>query len=98
MSWLTKWELGSKAYALMTAAADFARDIDFEVIGKVVIKVIEIELSPEYAGSGQGPRKITALVAWFGETWPRYSYQVGALRSFVSALVTVLNLVRVFRA
>jgi len=98
MNWLSIVGMGRKALAMGKAAVALAADIDLDVVGKVLIKIVELEIDPQYAGRGQGPRKVSALLTWFETEFPRYAYTTARVRMFATAVVGLMNVVRVFRA
>lgn len=90
-----RWKLGALALDLMQKAADLARTVDFDAVLAAAAKIVELERSLQ--GPGNGPEKLARLLQWFTSAFPQHAYSVGILRDFASALVGLLNVVRVFR-
>lgn len=93
MSMLAKWNLGGKALAVASWAADVARSIDPDAAFRVLMKVVEIER--ERRGIA-GAVKLTELLDWFSANYP-HAGQITTIIAYVQSIVSLLNAVGVFR-
>ena len=93
MSMLAKWNLGGKALAVASWAADVARSIDPDAAFRVLMKVVEIER--ERRGIA-GAVKLTELLDWFSANYPAAG-QVTTVIAYVQSIVQLLNAIGVFR-
>ena len=92
MGMLAKWNLGGKALAVASWAADVARSIDPEAALRLAWKVIEIERDRR----GQpGAMKLSELLQWFTEQYPNAG-AASVVIAYVKAIVDLLNAVGVF--
>lgn len=90
---LAKWNLGGKALAVASWAADVARSIDPEAAFAVLMKVVEIEKTQRGV---PGALKLTGLLDWFGANYPTAG-NITVVISYVQSIVGLLNAVGVFR-
>jgi len=95
MNLITRWDLGAKALAMCKAAAVLASRIDLDAMLSVLLKIIELER--EIGTSGSGRIKVERLLAWFALNFPNYGDDLESLRRFVSAAVTLFNVLKLFR-
>lgn len=93
MSMLAKWNLGGKALAVASWAADVARSIDPAAAFAVLMKVVEIEQTQRGVPGGI---KLTGLLDWFAANYPNAG-GVTIIIGYVKAIVDLLNAVGVFR-
>lgn len=93
MSVLAKWNLGGKALAVASWAADVARSIDPAAAFAVLMKVVEIEQTQR---GTPGAIKLTGLLNWFSTNYPNAG-GVTVVIGYVKAIVDLLNAVGVFR-
>ena len=93
MGMLAKWNLGGKALAVASWAADVARSIDPDAAFRVLMKVVEIER--ERRGI-PGAVKLTELLDWFTANYPTAG-AASVVIGYVRSLVELLNALAVFK-
>ena len=93
MGMFAKWNLGGKALAVASWAADVARSIDPDAAFRVLMKVVEIEQTQR---GTPGAIKLTGLLDWFTANYPAAG-QITTVIAYVQSIVQLLNAVGVFR-
>lgn len=93
MSMLAKWNLGGKALAVASWAADVARSIDPAAVLKIAFKVVAIQ--SEHADK-PGADRLAILLAWAREEL-NISDNAAVLIGYVNSIVALLKAIQVFR-
>lgn len=93
MSVFAKWNLGGKALAVASWAADVAHSIDPAAAFAVLMKVVEIEQTQRGV---PGAIKLTGLLDWFSANYPNVG-GVTIVIGYVKSIVDLLNAIGVFR-
>ena len=93
MSVFAKWDLGGKALAVASWAADVASHIDPAAAFAVLMKVVEIEQTQRGV---PGAIKLTGLLDWFSANYPSVG-GVTIVIGYVKSIVDLLNAIGVFR-
>jgi hypothetical protein len=90
-----QWQLGARALAVARAAGELLRSIDVSALTLILIRIIELER--EISTPGAGPIKVSRLIQWFADTFPKLGNEIGLVRQFADAVVGLFNLVQLFR-
>lgn len=93
MSLLAKWNLGGKALAVASWAADVARSIDPAAVLKIAFKVVAIQT--EHADK-PGADRLAILLAWARDELG-VSDNTATLIGYVNSIVALLKAIQVFR-
>lgn len=95
MGFLKKWGLAEKAYNLAGIIGDFVRNVDWDRLIDVVVKVIELER--QFPRGGHGIAKADRLADWWVQAFPAHAGQVGTVRALAKAFVALANAVGLFK-
>ena len=95
MSMWAKWDLGSKAFAVLSWAKDLAREVDPLAVLQVLQKVVDLER--RFPRGGRGQEKAAALLQWFVSAFPQYARQAAVVAGFAKALVALANALGLFQ-
>lgn len=93
MGMLAKWQLGSKALAVLNWAADVAQSIDPGAALQIALKVFEIQAAH---GDKPGAERLNILLAWVRENY-ELSDNAATVIGYVNSLVALVKAVQVFR-
>ncbi len=93
MGMLAKWNLGGKALAVASWAADVARSIDPSAVLKVAFKVIEIQTAH---ADKPGAERLAILLSWARDELG-VSDNTATLIGYVNSIVALLKAIQVFR-
>lgn len=93
MGMLAKWQLGSKALAVLNWAADVAQSIDPAAALKIAFKVLEIQTAH---ASKPGAERLAILLSWARDEL-NVSDNTATLIGYVNSIVELLKAVQVFR-
>ena len=93
MSVFAKWDLGGKALAVASWAADVASHIDPAAVLKIAFKVVEIQA--QHAGK-PGAERLAILLSWAREEL-NISDNAAVLIGYVNSIVALLKAIQVFR-
>lgn len=93
MGMLAKWQLGAKALAVMTWAADVARSVDPGAALQIALKVFEIQAAH---ADKPGAMRLNILLTWVREHY-ELSDNAATVIGYVNSLVALVKAVQVFR-
>jgi hypothetical protein len=92
MKFWSKLKLGALAYDAMQWAGDLIRTIDATAAIEIVMKMVELERDRR---GMPGQAKLQELLSWIAGKYPGGNAAV--ITGYVSALVSLLNALGVFR-
>jgi hypothetical protein len=90
---LGMWLNAGKLAAAAKAAAKLSAEIGARIV-PVLLKIVELE--NQYSGPGQGKEKLRELLTWAAKQFLTDA-QVDLVEDFADAIVTLLNVIKVFR-
>lgn len=95
MGFLKKWGLAEKAYNLAGIIGDFVRNVDWDRLIDVVVKVVELER--QFPRGGHGMAKADRLANWWVQAFPAHAGEVSTVRALAKAFVALANAVGLFK-
>lgn len=95
MGFLKKWNLAEKAYNLAGIIGDFVRNVDWDRLIDVVVKVVELER--QFPRGGHGMAKADRLADWWVQAFPAHAGEVATVRALAKAFVALANAVGLFK-
>lgn len=95
MGILKKWGLAEKAYALASIIGDFVRNVDWDRLIDVILKIVELERS--FPRGGSGLAKADRLADWWVQSFPAHAAEVSTVRALAKAFVALANAVGLFK-
>ena len=90
---LSMWLNAGKLAAAAKAAAKLSAEIGARIV-PVLLKIVELENT--FSGPGQGKEKLRELLTWAAKQFLTDA-QVDLVEDFAEAIVTLLNVIKVFR-
>ena len=87
------WLNAGKLAAAAKAASKLSAEIGALIV-PVMLKIVELE--KQFSGPGQGKEKLRELLTWAAKQFLTDA-QVDLVEDFAEAIVTLLNVIKVFR-
>ena len=95
MKFFERFKIGAVALAVADGVKDMLRWISTSGIIQIINKVIEAE--QKFPRGGSGKEKWVFVMQWFTETFPGNDGAIATLKDFVSAVVALFNIVKIFK-